>query len=227
VKLAALIAVILAALRRDRAVLLLAAGVLLWVVVEMVFALHGWPAVPRYLYEAAGGVCVLAGVFAGRVILDAPALLAGVRDRLGSTGRRMSWLGSPTAAGLAAIVVLTVFGVAAVPAIHQRYSEERTDLRGQRARTHEILLLQQVVAHLGPSKIRACGHPDIGIAFQSILAWDMGTNTGWLYFSRKHEREHPHPIVNLYPHSYGWQVSPGNTTPAMRAVCQGLNYRTT
>ena len=227
VKLAALIAVILAALRRDRAVLLLAAGVLLWVVVEMVFALHGWPAVPRYLYEAAGGVCVLAGVFAGRVILEAPAVLAAARDRLGGTRPGVSWLGSPTAAGLAAALVLAVFAVAAVPAMHQRYTEAHTDLRGQRARTHEILLLQQVVAHLGAGKIRACGHPDVGIAFQSILAWDIGTNTGWLYYSRKHEREHPHPIVNLYPHSYGWQVVPGDTTPATHAACQGLNYRTT
>jgi hypothetical protein len=227
VKLAALVAVLLGALRRDRAVLLLAGGVLLWVVVEIVFALHGWPAVPRYLYEAAGGMCVLAGVFAGRVILDAPAALAWTRERLAAGGRRFSWLGSPTAAGLAAAFVLAVLALAAVPAVHKRYADERTDLHAQRARTHEILLLQQVVAHLGAGTIRACGHPDIGIAFQSILAWDMGTNTGWLYFSRKHEREHPHPIVNFYPHSYGWQVIPGNTAPAMRAACQGLNYRTT
>ena len=27
----------------------------LWVLVEVAFALHGWPAVPRYMYEAAGG----------------------------------------------------------------------------------------------------------------------------------------------------------------------------
>jgi hypothetical protein len=228
VKLAALIAVIAAALRRDRAVLLLAGGVLLWVVVEMAFALHGWPAVPRYLYEAAGGVCVLAGVFAGRVILDAPAVLGWVRARVpASSPPRWSWLGSPTTAGAAAALVLAVFVVAAVSSIHQRYTEERTDLRAQRARTHEILLLQQVVAHLGAARIRACGHPDIPIGFQSILAWDLGTNTGSLYFSRRHEREHPHPIVNLYPHSYGWQVLPANTTPALAASCRGLSYRTT
>jgi hypothetical protein len=226
VKLAALIAVILAALRRDRAVLLLAAGVLLWVVVEMAFALHGWPAVPRYLYEAAGGTCVLAGVFAGRVILDAPAVLAWMRERRPASGRRFSWLDASTSAGLAAAFVLAGFAVAAVPAIHQRYTQESKDLRGQRARTHEILLLQQVVAHLGAGKIRACGHPDIGIAFQSILAWDLGTNTGWLYFSRKHERRNPHPIVNFYPHSYGWQVFPADTTPATKAACRGLTYRT-
>jgi hypothetical protein len=227
VKLAALFAVILGGLRRDRAVLMLTGGVLLWVVVEMAFALHGWPAVPRYLFEAAGGICVLAGVFAGRVILDAPIVVQWLRDRLPGARQRWSWVGSSTTAGLAAAFVLALFAAAAVPAVHQRYREESADLHGQRARTHEILLLAQVVEHLGAAKIRACGHPDIPIAFQSILAWDMGTNTGWLYFSRKHEREHPHPIVNFYPHSYGWQVIPGNTAPAMRAACQGLNYRTT
>jgi hypothetical protein len=227
VKLAAVIAVTLGALRRDRAVLLLAGGVLLWVAVEIVFALHGWPAVPRYLYEAAGGTCVLAGVFAGRVILDAPTVLGALRARVPAVAERWPWLGSPTVAGLGAVLVLAVFAAAAVPALHQRYRQASTDLRGQRTRTHEILLLQQVVGHLGAAKILACGHPDIGIAFQSILAWDMGTNTGSLYFSRKHEREHPHPIVNLYPHSYGWQVLPAHTAPSMQAACQRLTYRTT
>jgi hypothetical protein len=227
VKLAALFAVILGALRRDRAVLLLAGGVLLWVAVEMAFALHGWPAVPRYLYEAAGGTCVLAGVFAGRLILDAPNVAQGLRARLTGARQRWSWLGSPTTAGLAAAFVLAVFAAAAVPAVDQRFVQERADLRGQRARTHEILLLQRAVNHLGAAKILACGHPDIGIAFQSILAWDMGTNTGSLYFSRKHEREHPHPIVNLYPHSYGWQVIPANTAPARASACSALSYKTT
>jgi hypothetical protein len=229
VKLAALIAVILAGVRRDRAVLLLAGGVLLWVLVEVAFALHGWPAVPRYLYEAAGGTCVLAGVFAGRLILDAPAVFAALAARLRGSGRtrpRWAWLASPSLAGAAATLVLAGFAAAAVPVAHQRLNDERTDLAAQRARTHEILLLAQVLTHLGVAKIEACGHPDIPIAFQSILAWDLGTNTGWLYFSRKHEREHPHPIVNLYPHSYGWQVFPSDTTPARQAACTGLTYST-
>src|SRR5579862_7024664 len=63
IKLAALIAGALALVRRDRPTLLIASGVVLWVVVEAAFALHGWPAVPRYMYEAGAGVCVLAGVF--------------------------------------------------------------------------------------------------------------------------------------------------------------------
>ena len=62
--------------------------------------------------------------------------------------------------------------------------------------------------HLGGARILACGQPNIGIAWQSILAWDLGTNTGVLYFSAKHEREHPHPIVNMYPHSLWMAVLP-------------------
>jgi hypothetical protein len=216
IKLAALIATGLALLRRDRAVLLLAGGVLLWVVVEAAFALHGWPAVPRYMYEAGGGTCVLAGVFAGRVILDAGSVLGRVSRRV-----------TPQPAGWAAAFVLVVFAVSLLPAARARYINERADLRGQRTRSTEISLLNGVVTQLGGARILACGQPNIGIGWQSILAWDLGTNTGGLYFSAKHEREHPHPIVNMYPHSYGWQFFPSDWTNATQAArCQGLTYRT-
>jgi hypothetical protein len=225
IKLAALIAVVLGALRRDRAVLLLTAGVLLWVVVEAAFALHGWPAVPRYMYEAAGGTCVLAGVFAGRVILDAPAALTWIRARLRSP--RLSWVGSTTFAGVASAFVLLVFALSLAPAARIRLIDERADLRGQRQRTHEILLLGQVVRHVGAANIIGCGHANIGIGWQSILAWELGTNTGVLYFSAKHQREHPQSVVNMYPHSYGWQFFPSDTTLSPHpADCRGVTYRT-
>ena len=38
-------------LRRDRVTLALAAGVVCWVIVEIAFALHGWPGLPRYMFE--------------------------------------------------------------------------------------------------------------------------------------------------------------------------------
>jgi hypothetical protein len=200
--------------------------VLLWVVVEAAFALHGWPAVPRYMYEAAGGVCVLAGVFAGRVILDLPAALAWVGGRLGWPAARR-WLGSPQLAGWVAALVLVVFAASLLPVARGRYTQERRDLTAQRARTHEILLLQQAVDHVGGARILACGQPNIGIEWQSILAWDLGTNTGRLYFSAKHEREHPRPLENMYAHSYGWQFFPSSWTTATQAArCRGLTYRT-
>ena len=227
VKLAALIAVALAGLRRDRPVLLVAGGVMLWVAVETAFALHGWPAVPRYMFEAAAATGVLAGVFAGRVILDAPLVVTWVRRRLPAR----AWparLTTPRAGGWAAVIVLALFTVALFGAARERLAVERTDLTAQRARTREIGLLATVVDRLGGTRrILACGQPQIGIAWQSILAWDLETNTGRLYVSAKHEREHPRPLVNLYAHSYGWQAFPSNWTSAAQAArCRGLSYRT-
>ena len=225
IKIAALIAVGLAALRRDRPVLLIAGGVLLWVVIEAAFALHGWPAVSRYMYESGAGVSVLAGVFVGRVILDAPALVSRVRSRFG--GRLSPRFATPTLAGWSAGLVIAVFVVSLIPAAHSRIDFERKDLTAQRARTTEINLLAGVVHRLGGARILACGKPNIGIEWQSMLAWDLGTNTGILYFSAKHEREHPVSIVNMYPHSYGWQVFPSNQSNAAQvARCRGLTYRT-
>jgi hypothetical protein len=216
IKLAALLATAFAVLRRDRAVLLLAGGVALWVLVEAAFALHGWPAVPRYMYEAGAGVCVLAGVFVGRVIHDAPSVLARINPRL-----------SPAIGVAAMILVLAVFVGSLLPAARGRLNTERTDLRSQRARTHEINLLGGVVARLGAARILACGQPNIPIAFQSILAWYLGSNVGRLYFSAKAEQLHPLPIVNMYPHSYGWQVFPSHAQNATQAArCTGLALKT-
>src|SRR5262249_41459706 len=109
IKIAALLATAMAIVRRDRSLLLLAGGVALWVVVEAAFAQHGWPAVPRYLYEAGAGVCVLAGVFVGRVILDARSILAFIEIK---ASRRL--------AGWAAAVVIAIFAISLVPAAHGR-----------------------------------------------------------------------------------------------------------
>jgi len=124
--------------------------------------------------------------------------------------------------------VVAIFAVSVVPAAHERITAERYDLTQQRARTAEIGLLASVVKHLGGAKILACGQPNIGIAWQSILAWDLGTNTGVLYFSRKAEAEHHKWIENMYPHSYGWQFFPGNGIPnsSPPASCKGLTFNT-
>ena len=90
----ALLGVGLAALRRDRTTLLIAGAAALWVIVEVAFVLHGWPGVPRYLFEAGGVMCVLAGVGIGRILVDLPPLLsrvripAGGRDCGGAPDRR-------------------------------------------------------------------------------------------------------------------------------------------
>ena len=89
VYLLALLAVGLAALRRDRTTLMIAGAAAVWVIVEIGFVLHGWPGVARYLFEAGGVVCVLAGVAIGRILVDVPPLLsrAGSPSPSGSRGR--------------------------------------------------------------------------------------------------------------------------------------------
>ena len=62
---AAAFAAVLALIRRKWVVVALAAGAVGWVVVEIAFAYHGWPALPRYMFEAAAVAGVLAGVAVG------------------------------------------------------------------------------------------------------------------------------------------------------------------
>jgi hypothetical protein len=51
-EIAALVSVGWAALRRDWTLLTLAAGVVLWVAIEVAFALHGWPGLGRYMFQS-------------------------------------------------------------------------------------------------------------------------------------------------------------------------------
>jgi hypothetical protein len=213
VQLAALFGLVLAAVRRDRATLLLGVGALVWVLVEAAFALHGWPAVPRYLFEPVAVMCVVAGVFVGRVILDLPPLLSKIGPRV-----------SPQIAGWATgLLVLVIVGSMA-PSARSRLRIERADLTHERARTKEINRLSTVVNRLGGgSRILACGQPNMPIGYQSVLAWYMGVKIGELYYSPLFEKEHPHPVVNFFPLRNGWKVAPSHIqTAAQAARCHGL-----
>ncbi|MGI8411862.1 MAG: hypothetical protein ACR2LV_03960 [Solirubrobacteraceae bacterium] len=220
VQLAALLAAALAVYRRDRVALLLAGGTITWVVVEVGFALHGFPAVPRYLFEPAGVVCVLAGVFVGRLILDLPPLIAAIRERLTPTIGRC--LTPPVAGWATGLLVLVLVG-ALVPAARSSIRVERKDLTHERARTREINLLSTVVTRLGGgSRILACGQPNMPIGYQSVLAWYMGVKIGELYVSANYERLHPHPLVSFFPLSNGWKVFPSHVNAASAGRCRGL-----
>ncbi len=225
VQIAALLAAGLAVLRRDLFTLILAAGTVAWVVVEVAFVLHGFPGVPRYLFEPAGVACVLAGVFLGRLILDLPPLIARIGSRVvPAIGRRIT---PPVAGWATGLLVLVPVG-ALVPAARSSVRIERKDLTHERARTREINRLSTVVRRLGGgSRILACGQPNMPIAYQSVLAWYMGVKIGELYVSRTYERLHPHPLVNFVPHSGGWQVFPSHVNAASAARCRGLRLTVT
>ncbi len=216
IKLAALLAVLVAIIRRDRGVLVLAGAVVIWVAVEVAFALHGYSAVPRYIYEAGAGTAVLAGVVVGRVIIDVPAALGALPLRM-----------PPVAAGLAVVAIMLVFAGSLVSVARSRIADERDDLTLQRTRAVQVDQLADAVRTIGGDRILRCGPPKVWISWQSVLAWDLGTNVGSMFFSPEYHRRHPHSIVNLYPHDYGWQIFGSDWTDAAQASrCRGLRYKT-
>jgi hypothetical protein len=210
---AAAATVALAAWRRRRAILLVTAGALLWVLVEVAFALHGFPAVPRYLFEPGAVVAVLGGVFAGWVVLEVPPRVAPLL--------RPSWVG-PWAAGL----VLLVFAISMLPTARTQLRQERADLRHERARTKLFSQLTAVERQLGGARILACGQPNVPIGYQSVLAWNLDVKVGSLYVDQSHVAAHPHPLVNIYPTAGGWKEFTSHVRLGAEAArCHGLESR--
>jgi len=58
--------------KRDLRVLLLVGLAILWAIVEIAFALHGWSAVERYLIEPGAVMVVLSGAALGQALALAP-----------------------------------------------------------------------------------------------------------------------------------------------------------
>ncbi len=208
--LGAIIAVVLAFLRRNRTVLILAAMALAWVVVEIAFVLHGFPGVPRYLFEPAGLVGVLAGVAVGWLCLDASKLNRALP----------SWAGIP--------VAVLLFAVMIPPAIQQVRGEHR-DVFHERMRTTEINKLAATINALGGAKgVLSCGHPVVNVEYVSIMAWYTHRNTGVIGHRPAWEiRTQKYPILNFIPLPNGWAVksyrSNRLTNPADAARCAKLN----
>jgi hypothetical protein len=213
--------VAVAAWRRWWAILVLAAGALAWLIIEIGLSVKGFPSVPRYMFESGAIVCVLSGVFIGRLILELPPVLSRAIARLRAL--RIGTRGATTWAGWGTgIAVLAVCGSMTGAAAHN-YRLERADLKHERSRTALIGRLSAVVNILGPGRILACGQPNVPIEYQSIFAWYMGIKTGVLYVSPAFLRKHPHPLVNVYPtRGGGWKVFPSHLTAASPARCANL-----
>ena len=207
--------------RRRIAILVLAAGALLWLVIEIAFALKGYPAVPRYMFEAGAVVGILAAVFVGRIVHELPGLTSRLVHRIAGarTSTRLATEVGTWATVLAVVLVAgSMFGAA-----HRQIRLERQDLRHERARTALIGRLSRVVSILGAKNIFACGQPNIPIEYQSIFAWYAGVKTGVLYVSPGYLRAHPHPLVNIYPIAGpGWKVFPSHVDPAHAAACKPM-----
>ncbi len=204
---AALLAVVLAAWRRTRAdmtTLVLAAGVVGWVIVEIAFALHGWPGLARYMFEAGGVMIVLAGIGVGRLLADPP--------RIGQISSEVvRWAGVALVAAL--VISLLPPAVSAARAEHK-------DIRVQRLRTAELGRLSSVIAQLGGAgRLRACGEPLTRLEYQTALAYELGINVSQVGFKYGQAIHHGNPIVLYTPTSTGWQVQ---AVHQVRPSCRSL-----
>ena len=210
-----------AAWRRRTTILVLAGGAVLWVLIEIAFAIHGFPAVPRYMFEAGAVVGILAAVFIGRIVHELPALLAGQARRLDAA--RISPRLASLVGTWGTVLAVVVISGSMLGAAHRQERLERADLRGERARTVLIGRLSGVIKTLGASNMFACGQPNIPIEYQSMFAWYAGVKTGELYVSPGFVKAHPHPLVNIYPIAgAGWKVFPSMVDPAHAAACKRM-----
>ena len=163
-ELLALLSVALAVVRRDRATLILAGAAVAWVVVEIAFALHGWPGRPAVHVPRRG------------------------RDGRGRRGRRRASADSTASAvGRAGDRRAGARGRGGgEPGAHRALSDARAehkDLVAQRARTKEIGQLTGVISRLGgAARLRGCGEPLTRLEYQSILAWNLDVNVATVGF---------------------------------------------
>lgn len=205
VQLAAGIGLVIAARERNRSVLIIGGMSALWVLVEIVFALHGWPAVPRYMFQAAGAMIVVAGFAVGWILQRAARATTGLRF-----------------AGLAFVVVLSGL---LVPDAIALMRQEHGDLKHERERTTEIRRLPAAIDALGGvGFIRSCGDPSADVEYVSILAWYMNMNVGKVGHRPHFEIFVQDKPAVLFTALYnGWIVHTYHIAPAKRAICARLN----
>jgi hypothetical protein len=206
-KLAALFALVLAVARRERIWLVLAAAALLWLVVEIAFALHGWSGNRRYVFAPAAVMVVLAGAAVGRVLAIAP--------------RRLSLLRWAAPAAVVALVI------ALVPHARFRARLAHNGIILGRTWARQIDRLHAVIAKAGgPERILACGQPVTEVSYQSILAWEIGENVEDIGWDSKTWIKQGKSIVLFEPQGAGWEVRAIHVAPASRAGCDRLQTDT-
>jgi hypothetical protein len=206
-QIAAGLAIAFAVVIRERVWLALTGLALAWIGIEIGFALHGWSAVTRYLFEPEAVFVVLAGAGLGRVLAAGPP--ASVPARLA---------GATIAAALIGSLVPTAV-------IRARGAHSEIVMRRQAA--VQIKRLEAVIRREGgPSRIRACGQPVTTVGWQSTLAWEVGLNVGNVGYKPGRSIRKGDPIVLFKPHQLGWQVRPIHTVAAHRDQCSSLRTDT-
>ncbi|MGO9898214.1 MAG: hypothetical protein ACLP0J_00645 [Solirubrobacteraceae bacterium] len=193
--------VVWASLRRRWLIATLAGAAALWVLTEIAFALHGWPGLPRYMFEPAAICGVIAGIGFGWLLIKPPP----------RNGRVLRLAGPALALVLVA---------ALIPDAKTRYDAEQSDLRHEHERTARINALAKSLTALGGSaRIRSCGVPVIDVEWLSAMAYAMHMDVGFVGYKTEGRR----PIVVFTMLPKGWRILPQRIPRADRARCAGLH----
>lgn len=206
-QIAAGLAIAFAVMIRDRVWLVLTGLALAWIAIEIAFALHGWSAVTRYLFEPEAVFVVLAGAGVGRVLAAGPP--------------------RSVAARLIGVAIAAALIASLIPAAVTRARGAHSEIVMRRQAAVQIKRLDAVIKELGgPSRIRACGQPVTTVGWQSTLAWEVGLNVGNVGYKPGRSINKGDPIVLFKPHKLGWQVRPIHILAANRAACSSLRTDT-
>jgi hypothetical protein len=202
-RVAAVLGVVWAVIRRDAETLALATAALLWVVIEIAFAYHGWSAVARYLIEPASVMIVIAGSFVGRLLADTSTL-----------SRPLRWAGP---------VLVLILLATLIPMVRNRESVWHQGIDDARQDAKALDRLADVVATVGGgSAVTACGQPVAKVQYQSQLAWAIGLNVGATGYNPSHAIKRGKPIVVFKADDDGWQLRPYNLASATAKSCARL-----
>jgi len=203
-------ALVVAGVRRDRVWITLAAAALLWAVIEIAFAYHGWSAVPRYLIEPGAVLVVVAGGAVGSVLAYEPS------DRW--RPRTLRWI---------LVVPVLALVVALIPAARSRARLAHAEIHSGHNTALELSRLEAVIRQDGgATRIRRCGQPVTLLGYQSELAWAIGLNVGNVGFRPGKSIAEGLPIVLFNPHDDGWQVRPIHTRAQDAVQCDRLRTDT-
>ncbi len=186
-QLAVVAAVAVAAVVRDRAWWLMIGTAVAWLAVDLALAIHGSGIAPRYMFEPAAVLIVLAAAALGRLLAWEPHRIPLVR-----------WAALAAVAGL--VVSLATPARIRARLFHNGIVLGRTWAK-QLDRLHLVIARDG-----GPARILACGQAVTTVSYQSIVAWELDRNVsevGWLpsRWIRKGK-----PIVLFTPVGAGWQV---------------------
>jgi hypothetical protein len=204
---AALLGVVFGLLRRDRGVLLIIGACAVWLAVEMLFALHGFSAVARYMIEPADLMVAVGGYGIAQA-------LAGPWEGL---DRRLERWTLTLAAPLVAVGLMAGLGYF----LHIRQSRVRAMVPAVRNYGRVKHHLTEAVARVGgPAAVLACGPPAAKNQFQTQMAWTMGLNGNQVLF-RPSFLIHHHTRMVLFTQfgANSWRVRAFNMPASIAARC--------